>query len=118
MFNITINETDYIVYKEKEHNFVSKVNNGIINLPNYYDLTLAGNGYIKITNNKPIILPSDNVINYDKITGKYFIIFGEEIDEATYNILYEEYLLNYKNDECYQRKEKIFNDIKTLKKKY
>ncbi len=118
MFNITINETDYIVYKEKEHNFIGKVNNNVINLPNYYDLTLAGNGYIKITNNKPIILPSDNVINYDKITGKYFIIFGEEIDEATYNILYEEYLLNYKNDEHYQRKEKIFNDIKTLKKKY
>ena len=115
MFNININKTDYIVYDEGEYNFIGKVNHGIISLPNYYDLTVAGDGYIKITNNRPIVLPADSAINYDKFTNQCFAGFGEKIDEETYNILYEKFLSSKPNDEYYQRKEKILNDIKSLK---
>ncbi len=115
MFNININETEYIVYDEGEYNFIGKVDYGIISLPNYYDLTVSGDGYIKITNNKSVILPVDSTINYDKFTNQYFAGFGEKIDEETYNLLYEFFLSNKPNDEYYRRKEKILSDIKSLK---
>ncbi len=115
MFNIKIKENIYTVYGENEFNFIYKNNVIMIGIPNYYNLNIENNGYLRITNNEPIIFPSDDLIKYNINEA---IGIGYPIDINMYNILYKKYLEDTKgnlNKFDIQKKE-IENDLNYIKK--
>lgn len=115
MFNIKIKENIYTVYGENEFNFIYKNNVVMIGIPNYYNLNIENNGYLRITNNEPIIFPSDDLIKYNINEA---IGIGYPIDINMYNILYKKYLEDTKgnlNKFDIQKKE-IEDDLNYIKK--
>lgn len=115
MFNIKIKENIYTVYGENEFNFIYKNNVIMIGIPNYYNLNIENNGYLRITNNEPIIFPSDDLIKYNINEA---IGIGYPIDINMYNILYKKYLEDTKgnlNKFDIQKKE-IEDDLNYIKK--
>ncbi len=115
MFNIKIKENIYTVYGENEFNFIYKNNVIMIGIPNYYNLNIENNGYLRITNNEPIIFPSDDLIKYNINEA---IGIGYPIDINMYNILYKKYLEDTKgnlNKFDIQKKE-IENDLNYIKR--
>lgn len=124
MFNLKIKDTNYIVYKECEFNSITPVDTiHFFSIPNYYDLSFITTGNrlsARLTNNKPMIIESNDVITYDE-KHKPILNCGMAISHEDYKILYEQYLDDMKDnpDELYLLNEKRKNDVeyvKTLRK--
>ncbi len=116
MFKIKIKEKKYTVYGEYEYNFICRNKVVMIGIPNFYDLKVENNGYLRITNNEPIIFPLDDLINLN-CTINEVIKLGYPIDINMYNILYEKHLEDAKVnlDEINTKKMEIENDLNYVK---
>lgn len=116
MFNIKIKEKKYIVYGENEYNFIYKDKVVMIGIPNFFDLNVENSGYLRITNNEPIIFALDDLINFNH-TINDVLRLGYPIDINMYNILYEKHLEDAKEnlDEIVTKKKEIENDLNYVK---
>lgn len=113
MFQIKINndekEKDYLVFGEKEFNFIFHPTTHCISCPNYYELNI-------IPSETPIIIEDNPITDDDFNTINFY--FGEAITPEEYEILYELYLEQMKDNPNpdYLKSQEIKEDIERAKK--
>ena len=127
MFKVTIEndkkeETEYIVYGEREFNcIVSVEQTTILPIPNYYELKDIPSQYptFKITNLVPIIVLPNQIIKTDNFfkSTDLNLYAGYPLELEEYQALYETYLSQMQNNPIpeFQTHQKIKSDIKYTK---
>ncbi len=99
MFKIKIKnnekETNYIVYGEQELALIGNVTSSIVSCPNYFDLKLIPTSKEPImimTNNVPIIVDADNILNTNYFTTNINFDQTYPLDITEYKNLHDLYL--------------------------
>lgn len=122
MFQIKINnneqEKDYAVFSEREFTIITKPTTFFITCPNYYELNIipTETPVIQCTNIEPIIIEDNPITDDDFNTINFY--FGEAITPKEYEILYELYLEQMKDNPNpdYLKSQEIKEDIERAKK--
>lgn len=127
MFKITIEndkkeETQYIVYGEREFNLIGNINKPtVIPCPNYFELENMTSQYptFKITNLVPIIVIPDQLLQTDQLLNSFDLnlLASYPLELEEYEVLYETYLAQMENDPTpeFQMQQKIQSDLKYTK---
>lgn len=87
MFEVKINEKEYVVCSEGEFNFLGNITSPVFIIPKYLDLDykVGTQTVIKITNNVPIIIDKSNLTSQNKFNRSIGVNF-----EAIYPLELEE----------------------------
>lgn len=118
MFNVQINENEYIVFGERELNFIGNTISNVVTCQNYYTLeTIPGqNPAIKYTNIEPVIIDK-NSIEYNNLNGQTTFSFGLPLSIEEYEALYELHLKQLEENPTleYQNIQRMKQDVETAK---
>ena len=104
--------------EKKEFNFIFHPTTHCISCPNYYELNIipSETPVIQYTNIEPIIIEDNPITDDDFNTINFY--FGEAITPEEYEILYELYLEQMKDNPNpdYLKEQEIKEDIERAKK--